>query len=55
MDTIGFSMGNSLENIESSSHLDIAFVPWINEWNGNRSIQLNLKGIRPSREHISTK
>ena len=47
MDTIGFGMGDELKNIGSSSTLDIAFVPEINEWNGMRKIQLNLKALRP--------
>ena len=47
MDTIGFGMGEELKNIGPSSTLDIAFVPEINEWNGMRSIQLNLKALRP--------
>jgi len=47
MDTIGFGMGDELKNIGPSSTLDIAFVPEINEWNGMRKIQLNLKALRP--------
>jgi single-stranded-DNA-specific exonuclease len=47
MDTIGFGMGDALKNIGPSSTLDIAFVPEINEWNGMRKIQLNLKALRP--------
>ncbi len=47
MDTIGFGMGDELKNIGSSSTLDIAFVPEINEWNGMRRIQLLLKALRP--------
>ena len=47
IDTIGFGMGDELKNIGSSSTLDIAFVPGINEWNGMRSIQLYLKALRP--------
>jgi single-stranded-DNA-specific exonuclease len=48
IDTIGFNMGNQLEKIEIDSPLDVAFVPCINEWNGTRTLQLNLKAIRPS-------
>jgi single-stranded-DNA-specific exonuclease len=46
VDTIGFGMGDQLKNIETVSSLDIAFVPSINEWNGTRNLQLNLKAIR---------
>lgn len=47
VDTIGFSMADQLIKIGDASTLDIAFVPSINEWNGTRSLQLNLKAIRP--------
>ncbi len=49
IDTIGFSMGKQLESVKSAPSLDIAFVPCLNEWNGTRSLQLNLKAIRQSR------
>ena len=49
IDTIGFSMADKLGKIgNNASALDIAFVPSINEWNGSRNLQLNLKAIRPS-------
>lgn len=49
IDTIGFSMADKLDKIgNNASALDIAFVPSINEWNGSRNLQLNLKAIRPS-------
>ncbi len=47
LDTIGFSMADKFQKMESSS-LDIAFVPNINEWNGSRNLQLNLKAFRPN-------
>ncbi|MBI5097664.1 MAG: single-stranded-DNA-specific exonuclease RecJ [Nitrospirae bacterium] len=47
-DTIGFSMADKLSKIGNASALDIAFVPSINDWNGARNLQLNLKAIRPS-------
>ncbi len=47
IDTIGFSMADKIGNAAASSSLDIAFVPSINEWNGARNLQLNLKAIRP--------
>ena len=47
MDSIGFSMGEQLKNMGSVSSLDIAFVPCINEWNGAKNLQLNLRAIRP--------
>jgi single-stranded-DNA-specific exonuclease len=47
-DTIGFSMADKWSKIGNAPALDIAFVPSINEWNGARNLQLNLKAIRPS-------
>jgi single-stranded-DNA-specific exonuclease len=47
VDTIGFSMGGIMEKIDCAPSLDIAFVPCINEWNGTKNIQLNLKAVRP--------
>jgi single-stranded-DNA-specific exonuclease len=48
IETIGFSMAQSIEKIEDSLTIDIAFTPCINEWNGKRSLQLNLKALKPS-------
>ncbi len=48
VDTIGFNMGNQFRKIGTVSSLDIAFVPCVNEWNGTKTLQLNLKAIRPS-------
>jgi single-stranded-DNA-specific exonuclease len=52
IDTIGFSRGDLLNKIENcpdkSGLVDAAFVPCINEWNGTKSLQLNLKELRPS-------
>ena len=51
IDTIGFDLGNLLPDLLTPNpelQVDIAFVPRINEWNGNTSLQLNLKALRPS-------
>jgi single-stranded-DNA-specific exonuclease len=53
IDTIGFCMADLLEEgpegtIRGSRLVDIAFVPCINEWDGGRALQLNLKAVRPS-------
>jgi len=48
VDTIGFSMGNEIDQIRKASSIDIAFHPGINEWQGMKSVQLNLKAIRPN-------
>jgi len=47
MDTIGFGMGKQADNLGKASSLDIAFVLGVNEWNGSKNLQLQLKGIRP--------
>lgn len=47
MDAIGFDMGDIMEDIASSPTVDAAFIPMINEWNGERYLQINLKAIRP--------
>lgn len=48
VDSIGFDFGDLLPLVEENSHIDAAFVPAINEWDGGRFIQLNLKAIRPT-------
>lgn len=48
LDAIGFNMGNDLNGLENAHVIDAAFVPTINEWNGSRTIQLNIKALRPS-------
>ncbi len=47
-DAIGFDMGSYYEQLTGSNIVDAVFTPSINEWEGNRIIQLHLKGIRPS-------
>ena len=48
MDSIGFDFGSMLGSVEESGIIDAAFVPTINEWDGGRYLQLNLKAIRPA-------
>lgn len=55
-DCIGFEMGNLLndgggigEGIEEGGSVDIAFTPCINEWEGGKTLQLEIKAIRPHR------
>jgi single-stranded-DNA-specific exonuclease len=50
LDTIGFDMGDQLSALSSqfSTTVDAVFTPFINEWEGIRSLQLNLKALRPS-------
>jgi hypothetical protein len=41
-------MAPAIEKIEDSLTIDIAFTPCINEWNGKKTLQLNLKALKPS-------
>lgn len=45
---IGFDLGGLLETAKDSSVIDAAFLPMINEWDGGRYLQLNLKALRPA-------
>lgn len=45
---IGFDFGDMMDTVESHALIDAVFVPTINEWDGGRYLQLNLKAIRPS-------
>ncbi len=51
IDTIGFGKGDLIKKISTAAAADIAFVPSLNEWNGTKNLQLNLKAIRPSAEN----
>lgn len=48
LDAIGWDMGHLLEDLSHSAIFDAVFTPSYNDWNGNRNIQLVLKGLRPS-------
>ena len=46
IDAIGFGMGASLELVENQKSCSVAFVLDENEWNGQKRLQMRLKGIR---------
>ena len=48
LDAIGWDMGHLLEDLSHAAIFDAVFTPSYNDWNGNRNIQLVLKGLRPS-------
>lgn len=48
VDTIGFSMGNEIDRIVRAPSIDIAFHPGINEWQGMKNLQLNIRAVRPN-------
>ena len=46
---IGFNLATMFEQLIThykTDIIDLAFYPSINEWNGNRSLQLQLEAIR---------
>ena len=45
LDAIGFAMGGLFEVLSATS-VDAVFTPTINEWNGAKYLQLNLKAFR---------
>lgn len=47
-DAIGWDMGHLFEDLSQAALFDAAFTPAYNDWNGNRNIQLVLKGLKPS-------
>jgi single-stranded-DNA-specific exonuclease len=47
VEAIGFGMGGLMEFVDNNPRVDAAYSPVINEWAGNRSIQLTIKGLRP--------
>jgi single-stranded-DNA-specific exonuclease len=46
LDAIGFGLGDWMDRIPE--RIDVAYQLEINEWNGNRSLQLNMQDIRPA-------
>lgn len=49
LDSIGFDFGRYLDMVESNAFIDAAFFPTMNEWDGGKYLQLNLKAIRPTK------
>lgn len=48
LDAIGFDMAALLEKLGASNAVDAVYAPTVNEWEGRRCLQLNLKALRPS-------
>lgn len=46
LDAIGFGLGDWVDNMPE--RIDVAYQLEMNEWNGNRSLQLNVQDIRPA-------
>ena len=48
LDAIGFEMAAFFEKLSASRTVDAVYTPLVNEWEGRRCLQLNLKALRPS-------
>ena len=48
LDAIAFKQASCLDEIAAAREVDLAFLPSINQWAGRRSLQLEVKDIRPS-------
>ena len=48
LDAIGFDMAVFFDRLEAATTVDAVFTPFVNEWEGVRGLQLNLKAFRPS-------
>lgn len=46
MDAIGFSFGDRIEEVTSAPRVSLAFTLDENEWQGRRSLQMKVKGVR---------
>lgn len=49
IDAIGFSMASHFDKLGTANIVDAVFIPTVNEWEGLKCLQLNLKALRPSR------
>jgi len=48
IDSICFDLGGLIGHIRNGDIVDAAFLPVMNEWEGGRAAQLNIKALRPS-------
>jgi single-stranded-DNA-specific exonuclease len=44
---VAWGQGAKLKQIDPNLDYSVVFIPQINEWNGRREVQLELKDIRP--------
>lgn len=49
LDAIGFNMAAFFDQLNASPKVDAVYTPSVNEWEGQKSIQLHVKAMRPSR------
>tara|TARA_R110002096_G_scaffold4954_11_gene23241 strand:+ start:16617 stop:18338 length:1722 start_codon:yes stop_codon:yes gene_type:complete len=50
-DAIGFNLGEKMELLRNDNPIDIVFTVEENEWNGNVTLQLNLKDLKKSEKY----
>jgi single-stranded-DNA-specific exonuclease len=50
IDAIGFNFGNIVDELHRNDIVDLVFRLEVNEWNGNRELQLNIVDIASSTE-----
>ncbi|MCX7914233.1 MAG: single-stranded-DNA-specific exonuclease RecJ [Thermodesulfovibrionales bacterium] len=50
LDSIGFALGHLLDVVGSNTIIDAVFCPTLNEWDGGKYLQLNLKAIRIAKD-----
>ncbi|MCL5256477.1 MAG: single-stranded-DNA-specific exonuclease RecJ [Chloroflexi bacterium] len=50
VDAVGFRFGYWAQQLEKGQRVDAVFVMQVNDWNGRRSVRLNLKDLRLSEE-----
>lgn len=48
IDSIAFDRGAEFQQMDAPEKIDAVFTPGINEWRGNRYLQLVIKALRPS-------
>ena len=48
LNAIGFGMTPQSASIEAGDVVDVAFIPQVNEFRGERTVQLNIQDIRPN-------
>ena len=49
IDAIGFGMASLFGKLSDSGTFDAVFTPTVNEWEGHKYLQLNLKALRPGK------
>ncbi|HMK49609.1 MAG TPA: DHHA1 domain-containing protein, partial [Thermodesulfovibrionales bacterium] len=49
LDAIGFNMAAEFNQLDANARVDAVYTPSVNEWEGQKTIQLQLKAVRPSR------